>query len=348
MLGSVSHSMGGCFSPYMVISSALQFVFGKERRDEQERSNLKNQEFQEWMTKQKNDFEDELNELKIQWMQEKLQFQKTARAEQKYASKELGYKTEEVKLFFQKYLPIESKCLPILNNIAKQYRKDGYTPMCPLNVILLHSLQDKIDYNVINNNIEQSQKSIGNFVVQRWCRKDVAHNSAILNLHAVMENIPTLVISPFHYGDKLHFNVAMWEAQADTKPLVRPAFSVDCNLDILKTSEGKAEIQKKIGFISTVLSGCARDSYMLFSFGMEPAFPSFLKNEENHELLEYLKKDECEEIRQFILREYASASKLLLDMDTNDTEAMALLANQADKALVALSKTMNQKLINKQ
>ena len=341
---TLSHSMGACFSPYMVISSALQFVFGKERREEQERSNRLNLEFQNWLSEQKEQFEDDLNNQKMQWMREKLQFQKAARAEQKYASKELNYKTNEVKLFFQKYLPIELKCLKLLNAVAKQYRKDGYSSKCPLNVILLHALQEKLDYSVINNQIDAAGSRMGNFVVQRWCRKNVAHNSAILNLHAVMENIPTLVISPFYYGEKMHFNVAMWEAQADTKPTIRPAISIDCSEDLLKTKEDKENMQKKIGYISTLLSGCARDIYMLFSFGIKPSLPNYLNDAGNRDLLEFIRKEENIDVCQFVLLEYASASDMLLNMESVDQKAMKLLADCANDALCSLSESMNRKL----
>lgn len=340
-----SHATGGCFSPYMVISSALQFVFCKEKRDEQDRSNRSNIEFQEWMSERKNKFEDELNDLKLQWMREKLQFQKTARAEQKFASKELSYKTDEVKLFFQRYLPVDPVCLSIINDVAKQYKKDGYTPNNPINVILLHVFHDKIDYGAINNQIALAGKEIGNYIVQPWCRKDIAHNSAIMNLHAVMENIPTLVISPFFYGEKLHFNVAMWEAQADTRPLIRPVFSIDCNEKLLKSTEGKEEIQKKIGYISTILSGCARDSYMLYTYGMEPTFPEYLKDKKNQDLLHFLKEKECKDIREFILNEYSSASHNLLEMDTNSPDAIKLLAKEANQAFESLSLSLNQKVL---
>lgn len=346
MADTISHSMGGCFSPYMVISSALQYVFGKERRIEQDRANKLSLEFQDWITKHKNEFEDNLNQQKLQWMKEKLQFQKKARAEQKYESKVLSYKTEEVKLFFQKYLPIEPKFLPLLNDVAKEYKKNGYNSSCPINVILLHTLQDRLDYNLINNQIASSEIGIGNFIVQRWCRKDIAHNSAILNLHAVMENIPTLVISPFYSNNKIHFNVAMWEAQADTKPLIRPAFSLECDLDLLKDSEYKKIMQKKIGYVATVLSGSARDVYMLYSYGMEPTLPAFISDSDNKELLDFLMKDECADVRQFLLREYLSASKLLEGMNTFDKDATRLLAVQANQAFDSLSAIMNQTLIN--
>lgn len=343
------HTTGGCFSPYMVISSALQFVFCKEKRDEQDRSNRSNIEFQEWMTERKNDFEDDLNELKLKWMKEKLQFQKTARAEQKYASKELSYKTDEIKLFFQKYLPIDTKCLPIINEIAKQYKKDGYTPNCPINVILLHCLQDKLDYSSINNLIDNSQQAIGNFSLQRWCCKDASHNSAILNLHAIMENIPTLVISPVYIesSNKLLFNVAMWEAQADTKPLIRPTFSIECDSKLLKTPEEKDKMQKKIGYISTALTGCARDIYMLYSYGMPPTFPEFLLDKNNKAMLEFLKAEECTDIRQFILNEYRATSNILLKMNSSDQDVVKLLAQMSDTALISLSRTMNTKMISK-
>lgn len=325
--------MSGCFSPYMVISSALEFVFGKERREEQERTQRLNQDFQEWMTKRKNDFEDDLNILKIQWMREKLQFQKTAIAKEKYAKKELNSAAAEVQLLLSKeYLPIDEKNLLSLYETAESYMKKGYTQDCPINIVLFHTVQEKIDYEVINKEITKREFSIGNIVFQRWCNSNVAHNAAILNLHAIMANIPTLVISPFFFRGDLHFDVAFWEVQADASPLIRRALSFKCDCKSIATEEDKNILQKQIGYISTIITGCARDSYMLFSYGMPPTLPRLLKDKENKDLLEFIQKEECKELRQFVLNEYSYISKKLLEMDTKDPEVMRLLANQTEEA----------------
>lgn len=97
-------------------------------------------------------------------------------------------------------MPIKQKVMPQILDAAMRYKVLGYNSDCPLNVVLLHTTQAALDYNDICNKLDKNQMQLGNLVYRRWCDKDVAHNSAILNLHAIMSNIPTLVISPFFQG----------------------------------------------------------------------------------------------------------------------------------------------------
>lgn len=340
---------GACFSPYMLISSTLQTVFSKERREIQDETIRLNEEFQLAMRDAKEEFQDALEGSKQEIMRKKLEISKTYRAKEKFKSLELKHASIELKTFFERCLPIDTNAVPVLEDVAKIYMSKGYSVDCPINVILLHTLQAAINYNEIGDALEKTQPELGNIVYQRWCNKDVAHNSAILNLHAIMANIPTLVISPYFQGGKIHFNAAMWEAQADTKPLIRPLFSINCNTKYLKTPEGKNDMQKKLFYISTIISGCARDSYMLFSLGLSPTLPKYLQKRENTPLLQFLEQKENENIKEFMLAEYTSAAKLL---STNycpskilDVSEMQLLEDSAKIASNEINRLFNQKII---
>lgn len=337
----------GCFSPYMLISSTLQTVFGFDRRSEQERTADFNRQKQIELRAAREEFQDELEAQKIADMRAKMAVARQYRSEERFEQTILQHKRTELEAFFNKYLPIKEKCISNLLEEAKHYRKSGYNASCPLNVILLHTRQNELNYDDICDMMDKSAPTLGNIVYQRWCDKDVAHNSGILNLHAIMGNIPTVVISPYFQGGAIHFNASMWEAQSETKPLIRPLFSVVCPQEYLEvgqkfTTEGQKAIQKKIAFISTLISGCARDSYMLMTQGLSPTLPQYLRK--NPDIVDELQKPENKEILEFVINEYTVAKKLLGEtkcesglLSQEEMKTLAIAANYAEKDILKLT-----------
>lgn len=335
--------MHACFSPYMLISSTLQLVFGYDRRGQQQLTADKNEQLQIELRKAREEFQDMQEAQKIADMRAKMAIARKYRCEEKFEQTRLQDMSTELKAFFETCLPISQTSIPILLDYAEQYKKANYDSSCPLNVILLHTCQKLINYNDIQDRLEKTQEPLGNIVYRRWCDKNVAHNASLMNLHAIMGNIPTLVISPFFCNGKIHFTVSMWEAQSEVQPLIRPLFSIDCNRVELKNQEYKKQIQNKISIISILISGVARDTYMLMTQGLAPTFPLCVKNDS--EVSAFLKNSDNKEITNFILSEYMTAVELLTEKGSASgllsKEQMALLGAQAEKASNQLSEYSN-------
>ena len=315
-----------CFSPYMLICSTLQTVFGYDRRKEQDKQADLTQQHQLELRKAKEEFQDELEAQKVADLRAKMAVARKYRAEEKFDQTVLQHKTEELKAFFFKCLPIKQIAIPQLLDAAKNYKAQGYDSSCPLNVVLLHTKQAALDYNDICNELDKTQMQLGNVIYRRWCDKDVAQNSAILNLHAIMSNIPTLVISPFFQCGSIHFTVSMWEAQSEAKPMIRPLFSIQCPSEYLAphqkfTAEGKKKIQERI-------------TLMLMTQGQTPTLPTFLRN--NPTILKSLLGEENKELCTFMLNEYKSMNELLDKADCPShlltKEEVKQLAIEAKKA----------------
>lgn len=308
----------GCFSPYMLISSTLQTVFGFEKRSDLDKQADLNREHQRVLVEAKEKFQDEQKAQEYANLRAKMAVQRRYRAEEKYDQTVLQHRTTELKTYFSNCLPIDQKVIPLLLDAAKDYKTLGYNVQCPLNVVLLHTRQSALKYDEIFDELDRTQMVLGNLVFRRWCDKDIARNSAILNLHAIMSNIPTLVISPYFQGGTFHFTASMWEAQSDSKPMIRPLFSVPCPNKYIApghkfTEEGRKAIQKQMTLISTIISGCARDSYMLMTQGCTPTLPMFLKK--NPDVLKSLIQSENKELCSFMVNEYKSMQDVLLNPD---------------------------------
>lgn len=337
----------GCFSPYMLISSTLQSVFGYDRRKEQDKQADIAQQHQLELRKAREEFQDELEAKKVADMRAKMAVARRYRAEERFDQTVLQHRTEELKTYFVRCLPIKQQAIPIMLEAARKYKTLGYDSNCPLNVVLLHTKQAALNYDDIFNELDRTRDKIGNIEYRRWCDKDIARNSAILNLHAIMSNIPTLVISPYFQGGYIHYTASMWEAQSDTKPMIRPLFSIPCPMEYLLpnhkfTEEGQKAIQGQIALISTVISGCARDSYMLMTQGRTPTLPSFLKN--NPHLLGNLLKEENKQLCSFMLNEYKTMNELLSTtncpshlLSQDEIRRLAITAGEASKELQCIT-----------
>lgn len=339
--------MPGVFSPYMLVCSTLQTVFGYDRRKEQDKQADIAQRRQLELRKAREEFQDELEAQKVADMRAKMAVARRYRAEERFEQTVLQHRTEELRAFFVRCLPIKQQAIPILLETARNYKTVGYDSTCPLNVVLLHTKQDALRYDDIFDELDKTRDQIGNIEFRRWCDKDIAHNSAILNLHAIMSNIPTLVISPYFQGGAIHYTASMWEAQSDVKPMIRPLFSMRCPIEYLLpnrkfTEEGRKAIQEQIAMISTVVSGCARDSYMLMTQGKMPTLPSFLKN--NTRILENLLKEENRQLYSFMLDEYKTMNAMLGTtecpshlLSQDEIKLLAAAANEAFKELECIT-----------
>lgn len=329
----------GCFSPYMAISSTLQTIFGYQRRNEMEQSAMESQQLADELRMARDKVDRELEDQRIKETQAKLIVARRYRTAEKAEVDRLNKMAGEIRLFFNKYLPIDSAMLPVILDIARDYRMKGYDTSCPLNVLLLHTGENMIGYDSVNNRLERTEAELGNIVFRRWCNKNAAHNGSILNLNYVMANIPTLVISPFMQGEMLHFTASMWEADSGQNPLIRPLFSIECKREELKSEEGRTRIEDSLFYVSTLIAGCARDSYMLMSLGRKPTLPSYI--EYHPQLKTFLCQPANHSVRQFVLDEYASTVKCLSEQKDSKglltNSELASLTSMASKALTILS-----------
>ena len=98
-----------CFSPYMLICSTLQTVFGYDRRKEQDKQADLAQQHQLELRKAKEEFQDELEAQKVADLRAKMAVARKYRAEEKFDQTVLQHKTEELRTFFMKKCQLSKK-----------------------------------------------------------------------------------------------------------------------------------------------------------------------------------------------------------------------------------------------
>lgn len=231
----------------------------------------------------------------------------------------------ELKTFFQKYWSLDVQ-LPyvLLNEIETS--QTSRAPL-PLNVILLHSPllpvskcgQPIIDYATFFKNIEDTIvlddipcMGLGDvrFRKNACVKTNVSGSNAnIMNIHFVMSQLPTLVISHRYHDGKLIFSGAVWESQA-ARPAARCLFSLDYGSNMVG---GDAQFHKKLldlyhASVSTII-GTVRDSYMLLTQGKEPTFDKWLNDGKHDEMKSIVTN--TPQLHGFIEQEYNSILSVL-------------------------------------
>ena len=102
-------SREACFSPYMMITSALQTVFGFERRSEQDKQADISQRHQIELRNAREEFQDELEAEKVASMRAKMAVARKYRAEERFDQTILQHRTEELKTFLSKVFQSSNK-----------------------------------------------------------------------------------------------------------------------------------------------------------------------------------------------------------------------------------------------
>lgn len=330
---------GACFSPYMMITSATQAVFGSMRRNEMDEAYELNEKFALDMQAMKEQFQSEQEEKKYDDLRAKMLVARKYRAEEKLETSKFNELKKEFETFVSDYLPIDEANFQVLIETAKEYRDKEYNAECPINILLLKTESRKLTYSRIWDKIENIESEIGNVKLRRWCDRDTMGNCAILNLHTAMTGIPTVVISPYILNGAIHFTAAIWEANETIGPMIRPMFSIPVNSELLKTADGRRQIEDKISLASTIIAGCARDCYMLSTQGATPTLPAYL--EKHPDVKSTLQLEEYREMVSSICNEYIETTKLLTatgrksGLLSNDEKLV--LADMASKASQSIS-----------
>lgn len=332
-------SVGG-FATYTVVNSVLQFLMGKGRRkDKDEQNNLK-EEFELKLIEAKEAFQDKTEVAKSAMTRAKMRLIRQYKLVEQEDRLELSRKRPQLVKFIKEDFPIDPSMINSLLLVAEKSRMiEKVGEVAPLNILLLQA-HPHVKHTMINDMVELMTRPLGAVQYLPWAYKTATGNGMLLNLNVIMQDIPTLVISPRYMEDdkKLYFSAALWDSNADRHPYIRSLFSVDFDHKRLIDPTKQKELSNKIIFAATVIAGCARDSYVLMNYGLPPTFPKLIKH--NSWLREGLLSGECKEITQFVFNEYRSNLKNLLvqagKAKGEGKEDIEFLAKEAQLALTTL------------
>ena len=305
---------------FWVANSISSTLLGMANRKLKDKASQQNEEFQIEMRKAQEITEDKRLQEEYAFKRRLLDLSRQYRNEQTVIQFNNQLQSIELRYFLQYNWPLA----PQLPDIFLEEIRSGQIKLHPnLNVILMHApllpmrfgitndadaelyvnMEDEIvnkDANVIGN-IEYHASAA--YKDSDRCIADVSGgNSNIMNIHFLMSQIPTLVISPYYTNDGLmHFNGAVWESQSP-RPLIRSLFSFNYDIyEMSRSEEYRVLMMNKFHAAVTVITGSVRDSYMMLTQGKAPTMSHWLNSPEHSEMKKIVSEDAG--IRRFIHKE---------------------------------------------
>ncbi|MDR3245923.1 MAG: hypothetical protein LBT50_05765 [Prevotellaceae bacterium] len=118
-----------------------------------------------------------------------------------------------------------------------------------------------------------------------------------MNIHYIMQGIPTMVISPRLIDETLYFDASIWlYGQGLGSFINRSLFSMEYN-------DKNYEVSKeKVRLVELAMMGTMRDNFMMIEYHAPATFPN---------VLEKAKLEKFPDVRRFIIAQYQDLQKQL-------------------------------------
>ena len=283
----------GC-SPFFISSSISSMLFGKLNRDNQLENTEERLAFQRQLVESRKKFEDEKFDQELRFKREMLEI---GRFYQQIEAKK-SFNSEKKKLefnYFESYWPLRTDIHAVWNENIFSRSGENMT------VILArhNSLKANVDYSNTCDVLEHFSEKLKNvnfkhsawkFAEQVNVNNNVGGIAQNMNVHYIMQGIPTLIISPMVIGDTLYFDASIWSFGKGLGSFFnRSLFSMPYDENEYDS------LKEKIRFVQIAIMGIVRDNFMLFEFQKTPMFPLVVEDEK-------LKK--YPDVQQFVLVQY--------------------------------------------
>lgn len=331
------------YGMFWVANSISSTLLGWRNRSLQEKAHEQNQEFQMEMERARHITDDERMQEEIAFKRRLVALAREQRQEVASESFIAQMKNIEMKYYLQYCWPLD----PLLPHALLHEIENRVSVSNPrLNVVLMHApllplraygsdanhldatIYKELEYSIKKNDVPL----IGNLDYRKdACQRPdlIGGNASIMNIHFLMNQMPTLVIAPQYREGKMYFSGAVWEPQAP-RPLIRPLMNFD--FDPVEAENNLEYRQKMIDLfhaITSVTIGAVRDSYIVLTQGGKPTLPNLLNDAEHAEMKRIVMKSPG--IRAFIKQENDNiiaaldekqTPQLLEVFDKNDIEAI--------------------------
>lgn len=335
------------YGTFWVANSLSSTFLGLNNRRLQEKAYEKTQLFQLEMERARHITEDEKLQEDIAFKRRLLALSREQRQEAARESFNAQMQTIELKYYLQYCWPLD----PLLPQTILQEIRKGNDNCKRLNVILLHgpllplmaygSDANKLDADIYTELEYCIKKDDVPLINDINFRKDACNkadlsggNTSFMNIHFLMSQLPTLVISPQYRNGKMYLSGAAWEPQA-SRPLIRPLLSFDYDpIEAEKNINYRKQMIDLLHVSTSIVIGSVRDSYMLLTQGKTPTLPILL-NDAKHSYMRQIVR-ENKELREFLKTE---KENILLALDEERTPQLLDVFERKD--LEELKKHVN-------
>ena len=307
MKETLHHSGVGSCSPFWITNIGLTLLNGGTSREKQLKDWNDEKEFQERMTRLRNQYED-TKEILESAFKIRLNELRTAYSNiQSEIKLDLDLQKEELGMFFRDWP------LKLSLQAVQMYQSQNNLPSALIIVIASHdnalSKGDPMSHiyngnSGIVDNIQRILKEVGipQKNILRFREGDFPRGGAALaNIYAMFSNLPALIIMPRvdRVNKSLIVSVGCWSPTSRI-PMQRKVFELEYNEAMMANDANyKIAKQKEIETAYLSIAGTSNDIYSLTVFGESPKFAKFC-----------IENKICEKyplVGKFIKNEYRSA-----------------------------------------
>lgn len=302
------------YGMFWIANSISSTLLGWKNRKVQDKAQERSEAFQLEMERARNLTDDQKRQEEIAFRRRMLDVSRQYKQEESSETFLSKMKVDELQTYFKQCWPLDPQ-LPYV--LLEKIKNEKALARPHLNVILMRTpllpqkkygganeqdkdLYDELEYSIV----QKDAPLIGN--VHYWkdacCKPDFqGGNASIMNIHFLMSQLPTLVISPHYLDGRINFKGAVWESQA-ARPLIRSLFSMDFSPEkAFGNDEYRKGAMETFHTAVSVIAGSVRDSYMLLTQCKKPSLPSLL-NDPKHEPMRAIATSH-EGIQRFIKQE---------------------------------------------
>lgn len=315
------------YGMFWVANSISSTLMGWNNRRLQEKAHERTQEFQLEMERARNLTEDLKIQEEIAFKRRMMALSRQYRQEESTAAFSIQMKAVELQNYLQQCWPLDPQ-LPYV--LLQETERGNASTNSRLNVVLMrtpllpqkkyggaHDLDMTLYNNMEYSIMQQDVPCIGDLKYRKdACVKEdcKAGNANIMNIHFLMNQLPTLVIVPQYHEGKMHFKGAVWEPQT-ARPLIRSLFNIDFSPEnALDSNYYRDEVMEKIHAAISVITGAVRDSYMLLTQGKTPTLSSWLNDKLHQPIRDIVNKERG--IQNFLLQENKNILEALDEKNT--------------------------------
>ncbi len=302
--------IGSC-PPFFFSNAISSVAFGSLGAGNSERRSVEGVTYKKELNTLKEQFEDEQFQFELKSNRARLQQGRRYQVEQAQRQ----FEQQKRKLEFDYF---KNNCWPLvldINTIWHLHSKEERIQ--PLSIIVSAANSAAVNYNKYYRDfctgLRCGFKDIANtsFYAGAWKDEYKGGMAQGLNLHYLMQGLPTLLIMPYYQDGQMHINVSMWSfSRAGIESYNHyTALSVDYN-----DRDYNAENALKLGNAMQLVAGVVRDSYMISEYQTPAILPALLK-----ERFSTLPKSH----QEFLIREYGEMQKI-----TNSSLYQSLCENQ--------------------
>lgn len=302
------------YGMFWLANSISSTLLGWKNRKVQDKAQVRSEAFQLEMERARNLTDDQKRQEEIAFRRRMLDISRQYKQEESAEAFLSKMKVDELQTYFKQCWPLDPQLPYVLLEKTKNEKALAHPH---LNVILMRTpllpqkkygganeqdkdLYDGLEYTIVQRDVPM----IGD--IHYWkdacCKPDIqGGNASIMNIHFLMSQLPTLVISPHYLDGRISFKGAVWESQA-ARPLIRSLFSMDFSPEkALDNDEYRKGAMETFHTAISVITGSVRDSYMLLTQGKKPSLSSLL-NDPEHEPMRAIATSH-EGIQRFIKQE---------------------------------------------